>query len=121
MLKRSEILDIAPNLPRVVVNVPEWGGSVTVRGMTAGERDRFEMIVAEGKRANFRAWLAVFTVCDASGQRLFEDGDVSRLTAQPAAALDRISDAAIALSRFTKADVEEMEKNSEGGPSSDSS
>lgn len=121
MLKRSEILDITPVLSRQAVNVPEWGGEVVVRAMTAGERDRFEVLISDGKRADFRASLAVFAVCDDAGVRLFNEADIAKLTLQPASALDRIAEAALALSRFTQADVEAMEKNSGRGHSNGNS
>lgn len=120
-LSRTEILSIIPRLDREPVAVPEWGGAVNVRMMTAAERDRFEVLLAEGKRTNFRALLAAFTACDDAGARLFTEADVPALAAQPASALERIAVVALRLCRFTADDVEDIRKNSESGPSDASS
>ena len=41
LLTKESILSVQ-DLPRELVEVAKWGGSVWVRGMTAGERDMFE-------------------------------------------------------------------------------
>ena len=48
-LSREDILK-AEDLPTEEVPVPEWGGSVLVRGLTGRERDLFEtsMMVRQG-------------------------------------------------------------------------
>jgi hypothetical protein len=103
------------------VAVPEWRGSVFVRVLTAGERDRFEVGVADHKRANFRARLAVLAICDGGGQRLFREEDVAALAALPAPGLVRVCDVALRINKFREEDVEELEKNSETAPGDDSS
>ena len=40
-LNREAIL-AAEDLPRELVEVPEWGGAVYVRALTGAERDQFE-------------------------------------------------------------------------------
>ena len=48
LLSKADILG-CNDIPTELVEVPEWGGSVKVRGMTAGERDRFDdMIRTQG-------------------------------------------------------------------------
>jgi hypothetical protein len=122
MLTRESILAIKPTLRRQVVDVPEWeDGQVCVREMTAAERDRFEVILTENKRSNFRGLLAVFTVCDETGKRLFTEADAPFLASQPAAALERIAVVALPLCKFTDADVEVLAKNSNGDQAEDSS
>ena len=107
------------------VEVPEWGGTVRVRGMSGVERDAFEASlieqpVANGQRkrrnqtatksnlANVRAKLCTWCIVDGSGGRLFADADVVALGAKSAAALDRIYDVATRLSGITDEDVEEV-------------
>lgn len=119
-LDRSAILAVAPSLPREELTIPEWGGSVFVRCMNGTERDRFESLVIDGKRANFRALLAAFSVCDESGSLLFGEKDVPSLAAQPSTALERILVASLRLSKFSEGDVQELAKNSGRGPSGDS-
>lgn len=121
MLTRDQILAVSAALPRETVTVPEWGGPVVVRGMTGTDRDRFEVLLAKGDRANYRALLAVFSVCGEDGKRLFAESDARTLGEMSASALDRVASAAIRLSRFTADDVEDMGKNSVSGPSGASS
>ena len=109
------------------VEVPEWGGTVRVRGMSGVERDAFEasLIVqpeeqANGKRkrrrqqatktsmANVRAKLCAWCIIDENGAKLFSDADVVALGAKSAAALDRIYAVASELSGITDEDVEEI-------------
>lgn len=116
ILNASAILS-ADDLPRELVEVPEWGGSVYVRTMTAGERDRFE---AEHRRRgesgdayeDIRARLAVSTVCDESGALLFTPADVPAISRKSAKALDRIFAAAQRLNGLSSQDVEDLRKNS---------
>jgi hypothetical protein len=119
ILSRDDILRAA-DLPTEEVHVPEWGGSVLVRGMTGAERDAFESSVVElkaGNKAtsvnmqNIRAKLVALTVVDEKGERLFSQADVELLGNKSAAALQRIFEAAQRLSGLTQADVEELAKN----------
>lgn len=113
-LTRDSILR-ADDLPREEVAVPEWGGAVWVRTLTAAERDAFEASVNPGKGrknlANFRARLAVLCVVDEKGERLFQDEDAAALGRRSAAALDRITDAALRLSGLSEAGQKEAEGN----------
>lgn len=97
-LTRDAIL-AAPDRPLEAVEVPEWGGTVYVRTMGADERDAFEERLgdqAKGLRG-MRALLAVLTLCDAEGARLFTEDDLPALSAKSAAVLDRIAETAMRL------------------------
>lgn len=116
-------------LPIERVELPEIQGHVFVRGMSGTERDGWEksLIVGRGKRravdtTNVRARLAVATVCDASGVRLFSDSDADPLGGLPAAVLNRIFEVAQRLSGVSDEDVDELGKSSapEGGSDSPS-
>jgi len=116
-LTRDEILQVQ-DLPVEDVHVPEWGGWVRVRGLTAEERDRFEASILEGqgkharvKMENIRAKLVAMTVVDEEGNRLFTDEDVAALAKKSAAAVQRVFDVAMRLSGLTEAAVEELAKN----------
>jgi hypothetical protein len=110
-LTRYAILS-ADDRPLREVSVPEWGGSLFVRMMTAGERDAFEASQGTDPHRDLRARLAVATVCDGDGQLLFAAADVPALTAKSGRALDRIFAAAARHNGITAADVEELRKNS---------
>lgn len=125
-LNREAIL-AAEDLPRELVEVPEWGGAVYVRALTGAERDQFEASIVEQRgrdvrmnMRNIRAKLVALTVVDEDGQRIFTDDDVAALGGKSAAALDRLFAVAQRLSGLSKEDVEELAKNSESVQSADS-
>lgn len=111
MLNKDQILQ-AKDAKTEKVEVPEWGGFVYVRMMTARQRDQFEAEQISDPYKDVRARLAVHTVCDEQGEMLFQKQDVDALGQKSAAALDRIFSAAVKLNRITKEDVDELEKNS---------
>jgi hypothetical protein len=110
-LTRDQIF-AAEDLTTVAVEVPEWGGTVFVRMMTAGERDRFETDLLEHPGQDVRARLAAATACDESGQLLFTPADIGTLTRKGAAAMTRLFAASAKLNRITAKDVEELAGNS---------
>lgn len=100
------------------VHVPQWGGTVRLRGMTGAERDAFEgaLLNKKGdadpnKLINFRARLVVRCVVDGQGKRLFEDNDAPALGKKSAAAIDVLFEAARRLSGMSDDDMQEMEAN----------
>jgi hypothetical protein len=121
VLSRETILSRAPELPRELVPVPEWGGDVWVRTISASERDQLEMQWEKTKRVHFRARLVWYCACDEKGADLFQETDIPVLGAHSTAAITRICDVGFRLNGFTKTEIEELEKNLPSGPPSDSS
>src|SRR4051812_49072710 len=111
LLTRDAFMAAAPALKSEVVNVAGLGGSVKVRELTAGARDRFEEQHLKAKRANFRARLVAWTVVDDDGVRLFDDNDLLSLASMPASTLDPIAEAATRVNALSTAEVEELEGN----------
>ena len=111
------------------VAVPEWGGEVSVRSLTGAERDWLEgqIVQRTGKTGtinneNLRAKLCTMTLCDADGQRLFTEQDMTALAAKSAAALDRVFQVAARLSGLRDEDLVEAARSfaparSDGSPS----
>jgi hypothetical protein len=106
------------DLKSEVVDVPEWGGSVTIRRMTGGERDAYEADVFETKggtvtmkRDNFRAKLVARCLVDDNGERMFSDGEIAVLAKKSAAALDKCFAAAQRINGMTAVEQEKIEKN----------
>lgn len=116
-------------LPVELVAVPEWGGAVYVRTLTAGERDAYEsscVKVGKGGKVepsllNARGRLAALAICDEKGSRLFDDDDANELGRKNARALDRVCEVAKRLSGMGEDSTEQAEKNSESAPSGGSS
>ncbi len=99
---------------------------VFVRQMTGRERDRFEQSLvkevvdnkgqSEFKRSldDFRAKLAVHTVCDEEGNNLLRPEDVAILSQNMSAArLELIVNKAQELNRISEEDKKNLTKNSE--------
>lgn len=113
-LSRVAIL-AAVDIHSETVAVPEWGGTVIVRGLTGTERDAFEQRCHETSYANVRACLLAFSLVDDNGKRLFSLEDVQALGAKSAAPLDLLFDVARRLSGIGAREVKELVGNSEPG------
>lgn len=125
-LSRDQIFAI-PDIQTEDVFVPEWNGTVRVKGLTAAERDAYETSIVQqrGKnvelnRQNIRAKLVVLTVVDQDGNRLFADTDVRKLGEKSAAAVDLLYGTASRLAGLSKDDEDELAKNSGGDQNDDS-
>jgi len=122
MLLTKEQIFEADDLEAEVVEVPEWGGSVKVRGLTGRERDRLEATVAltnkKGEQIgtnldNLRARLCAMSIVDEDGKLMFTSkDDVLQLGRKSAVVVNRIFEVAQRLSGLTEKDVEALTKNS---------
>ena len=116
-LDRETIL-AADDLRREEVEVPEWGGSVYVRMLTATEKTVFSGGLPDDDDVpdDLLAQLAALTLCDDAGERLFDsDGDVAALGKKGFEPLERICEVAQRLNGVTAKAVETAAKNSESG------
>jgi hypothetical protein len=115
LLSREAIL-AAADLRSEEVAVPEWGGSVRVRMLTAAERDQFEMAITATKDApnhtDTRSLLVRLTVCDEAGVPLFGPEDMERLGQKSAAAMDRVFSAATRINAQSDKAVDALGKDS---------
>jgi hypothetical protein len=113
---RAEVDSLGrPLLPTERVDIPEWGGTVIIRGLTGTARDTFEgtLVRQRGRKVesnleNFRSKLLVQSIVDEQGNLLFSEKDVQALGRKSAAALERAYTVAMRLSRLTPEDVEEL-------------
>lgn len=111
-LLTKEAILAADDLPRKLVNVPEWGGDVFVRTMTGTDRDAFEasLIGKEGRMENVRARLVSLTLCNEAGERMFDDAEIAALGKKSARALDRVFSVAQRLNGIGTEQVEAAKK-----------
>lgn len=111
ILSKDAIL-AADDLPRETVNVPEWGGEVLVRTMSGTDRDAFEasLLEKDGRMENVRARLVALTLCDAQGDRLFNDSEIAALGRKSARALDRVFSVAQRLNGIGEEQVDAAKK-----------
>ena len=123
LLKREDLLKKQElKVEKVDLGNDEY---VFVREMTGRERDRFEqsligevkdnkgnVVSYERKLEDFRAKLAVNTLCDENGNNLLEPGDYKTLSQNMGAArLDKIVTAAQKLNKIADEDREALVKN----------
>ena len=126
LLTRDQIL-AAHDLPVEDVEIPEWHGTVRVRGMTVAERNDWErsntrtfkgrngQLVTEASPdaiATFRQRLVARSVVDDDGNLLFSGADVAALERKSSSAIARIVTVANRLSGVTREVTEELEGNS---------
>lgn len=112
ILSKADILG-ANDMTREEVNVPEWGGSVFVRRMTADERDVFEFkMLGENKTGKgLRAAYVGLALVDEQGKRLFSDEEIPMLGAKFAGAVDRIFEKVSEINKISADDIAKLEKN----------
>lgn len=116
-LTREQILSIVDLKPQGI-QIEEWGGTVFIRPMNALERAEWEGYVfssSDTPKAKVidqaRERLAVLSICDAQGKRLFTDADIPELGKKNAIALERIGQAAMRLNKLTPKDIRDLAKN----------
>lgn len=121
MLSVDDILK-QDELPLERVPVPEWGGDgeVFITTLRADERDRFETTwialkeQSGGANVGFRAFTVATCLCNANGERVFDKPEEAykQLGRKGGHVMSRLFNAASRLNGLTKADQEELAKNS---------
>jgi len=124
LLDRAAI-EAAQDIPTEDVEVPEWGGTVRLRGLTGAQRDAYEASVVEMqgetrrfKLQNLRARLVALWLVDEDGKQLFSGpAAVNALGGKSAKPLDMLFDRARRLSGLTEDDIAELAEDFGVGPS----
>ena len=80
----------------VEVDVPEWGGVIGLRRLSAAEAQAFAKL-DESQRQDALVRLVIMSAVDQDGRRLFDDSDASWLVEKSFASLVRIQRAAVEL------------------------
>ena len=133
LLTADDILG-ADDLPRELVECPEWGGHVFIRTFMGVERDAWEQSLmsrpekingktprgVETDMDNARANLVSRVACDDAGVPMFTAQQIEALGKKSAKALGRCFDVASRLNGLSTDDMDEIVKNSEGAQSADS-
>ncbi|MBF0260455.1 MAG: hypothetical protein HQL97_01285 [Magnetococcales bacterium] len=111
-LSRQQILE-ADDRKVVDVNIPEWGADpVRIRAFGGVERDAIRRHISgtDGK-GNETALMAVLSIVDDQGVRIFSEPDIPLINTKSASALSCLDKAIGELNGFDG----EPEKNSENG------
>lgn len=123
MLSRDEIL-ASDDLRVEEVYVPEWGGTVRVRALSARDREILREAVTKPDGdvdvGQLRVRLVIMATVDAGGEKIFTLVDYDALQEKDAGAIDRIFAVAKRLSKLTPSAMEEIEGNSPEGQSDSS-
>ncbi len=124
ILNRKQIL-AADDIVREPLIVPEWGGQVFLRSLNGIERGDFDNVNAnfrDKKLTNmeFLLNLVVRCVCDENDNLLFTPDDIGALLKKNGDVIMTVYQAAARVNALTDDAVEDLAKNSESGPSDDS-
>ena len=94
------------------VDVPEWGGSVRLRGLSASERDEFEASLGVSQDlVNMRARLVVNCLVDENGDKLFKSSEAKDLGKKNGLVINRLFDEVRKLSGMADEDLGIAEGN----------
>ena len=112
---RDRIL-AANDIPTEAVEVPEWGLTVEVKGMTGADRTRLlDMAITGGGEVDVKIIYPEIVIATAydpeTGERVFADDDAAVLQAKSAQAIDRVAEVGMRLSGFTKEAADKATKS----------
>lgn len=124
---RDSILKLGQSAP-VPLTAPGWPEGVYLRKIEAGEHEELDRAGAAAKQTygvpypdNFQGMLLVRTLCDASGNRLFTNGDAAQIAKLPQHVVGPAFEQAAAMNGLAATAAEDAAKNSESDPDSGSS
>jgi len=122
MILTKEAILTADDLKGERVEVPEWGGDVWVATLSGTDREKLEKRIAEAQPeelgiSGVLAHVLVATITDDDGAPLFTEADIPQLAGKSSTVLLDLIKRAMTLNGLLPADVEELAKNSPGGPS----
>ena len=115
-LTAAEILS-ASDIERIEVDVPEWGGTVTIAVMSGKQRDSYEQQLSsrQGTRDtvdNLRALYLSHCLVDDACKLLFTQADIAALGEKSGTVLGRLFNEAIRINALGLEGMEDIAKNS---------
>ncbi len=120
MLTKEQIL-AAKDVETVEINIPEWDGSVLVKGLTGKERDVFEDVCLKQRRGEkdidirgLKVKLLSLSIVDDAGNPIFTQEDVELLNEKSGAVINRLFEKAQELSGLSEKELKGLVKNSKG-------
>lgn len=94
------------------LEVPELGGSIGIKSMTASEREGLERkMQSELDKNGIRATVFVYSVCDLEGNLLFTEEDLEAIKGLPSNVVSKVFDVSNKLNALSPEAVEEAVKN----------
>lgn len=114
-LSKAALLAAANQTKLEPLELPELGGTVYVKAMTAGEREQFEQDMTDNdlvKSKKVRATVFANSVTDENGNRLFTSDDIDSINSLPASIVSKVFDKSNEINGInTKQVIEQAEKN----------
>lgn len=113
MLNRETILG-AQDLKTIDVDVAEWGGTIRLRMLTAGERFAVNDSASVGGEFNpsrFQTALIESTAVNDNGTPMFQPGDAAALAGKSSSAIELVFSAAAKLNGLVAKSADAAEKN----------
>ena len=105
----------ATDIKNTRIDVPEWGGSILVRGMNALQRDTMMKSIDPKQDpvpdSQLKAYLCAHCIVDDLGNSLFTDADIELLQQKNPLALDRVANEILRRSCIGVDAVEVIAKN----------
>lgn len=113
---RKTILE-ADDEQSALIDVPEWGVTVLIKGMSAKERALLLKRVSKGGEVDLGLWFTELTIRSThdpeTGEKVFDPADRDVLANKSGAAVSRIAEEASRLSGLGDRDLEVRKGNSE--------
>lgn len=111
------------DIPSEQVDIPEWGITLEVRGMTGADRTRIlDLAVGTSGKVDLAIVypeIVIGTCFDPeTGEKVFEPGDRDAILAKSAQAIDRIAQVGMRLSGFTEEAADDAGKRFPDSPAS---
>lgn len=116
-LTRADIFSKPPEFARERVEVPQWGGHVYVKQITARAIETWqdwlvEQEKSDGLKHSFRVKLIMLCVCDEEGRLIFTDAaDLAVLTDRENSVVELLWQACRSVNRMDKEATEKAAKN----------
>jgi len=110
-LSKAEILKSV--LYSEPMDVPEWGGTVFVSEMTGTELGQWQKIARDPEREDIDSViaLAIFTISDEDGNRLFDMNNMEDLKRKGIQVFLRLQNVALRINKLTDSDMDELKGN----------
>ena len=118
ILTREEILG-ADDIQIWEVEVPEWGGIVLCRSLTAAQVERVQGKFKGKGMKGVTAALVAMAIVDEDGKRVFHQNDLPELSTKSIAACTRVLKVIMEQNAMEEEDLEELAKNSDDGQTED--
>lgn len=115
VLDKAAILAFASNSALKVekIELPEMGGDVYIKELTAGEREALEkQMQSQTDKNAVRATVFVHSVCNADGELMFDVEDIEAIKQLPSRPVIKVFNRSNEINGITPKQVDTAEKNS---------